>query len=183
MSENFFLLINKLPGDAKSYMKAVKKHLCLPPSLAKESLKPLFQLLKGSQASYDDLVEDLGTPKARAEELNRSVPGYLYRKSDWRKPCMVLGIISLLRSIYLASVLGLFHFAMANPHITFGFNAPAASVGMIGGADGPTAIYVTSMPQYTTALSLLFWLSMAILGFWGYYHLRHVRSPISRCQS
>lgn len=180
MSENLFMHFKKLPEDAKAYLKAVKKHLCLPPSLAKDALRPLIQVLTGCQASYDALVEDMGTPKAKAEELNRSVPGYLYRKSQWRRPCMVLGIFSLLRSIYLAVILGLFHFALTNPQITFGLNDPAASVAIIGGADGPTAIYVTSMPQYTTALSLLFWLAMAILGFWGYYHLRHVRSPLSR---
>ena len=55
------------------------------------------------------------------------------------------------------------------------FPQEAASVGIIGGADGPTAIFISSAPGLSPGLKILLWLSAALLGFFLYRRLRYVK--------
>ena len=86
------------------------------------------------------------------------------RKSKWRWLCFFIGVLCLI--IFLAGgITGL---------LTWFANLSAPSVGVIGGADGPTAVYVSASPG-TDQRSLLaagILLIMAILGFYKLSHLK-----------
>ena len=55
--------------------------------------------------------------------------------------------------------------------ITFAENQ---SVGIIGGADGPTAIFVTQAPEHG-AYSMLMSALIMVMGMIGFYYLGHMR--------
>lgn len=50
------------------------------------------------------------------------------------------------------------------------FSVPAASVGIIGGADGPTAIFVTGMAK--PDWQLILWIVLLVVGITGLRKLR-----------
>lgn len=50
------------------------------------------------------------------------------------------------------------------------FSVPAASVGIIGGADGPTAIFVTGMAK--PDWQLILWIVLLVVGITGLCKLR-----------
>ena len=93
---------------------------------------------------------------------------HAYRKSPWRflfAVCAVYGALELLGGIW-ANILFL-AFRIRS------FFAPAegVSVGIIGGADGPTSVFVAT-PAWT---SYVLPLAALIIGAWGFYRL-------SRCK-
>ena len=115
--------------------------------------------------SLEEILQELGSPKEAAAELNRQMQEYTYRKSPWRWGCLVLMIVSFL-SFCFKGVLGLLA-ALFNFHASH-------SIGIIGGADGPTAIFVTAPDGYyikqIVITAILF--IMSILGFWSLSHIK-----------
>ena len=91
------------------------------------------------------------------------------RKSPWRylfAACAVYGGIKLLGGIWVNLIyLGVRLWDKLSPQ------SMAVSVGVIGGADGPTAIFVTTPPWVQYLLPLV----MLIVGIWGFIRL-------SRCK-
>lgn len=82
------------------------------------------------------------------------------RKSPWRflfAACAALGTMELLGSF----AAWLMYLSMSDPLLTMG---EAASVGIIGGADGPTAIFVAT-PGWTHYLVPCF---LVVVGVWGF---------------
>jgi hypothetical protein len=87
---------------------------------------------------------------------------YTYIKSPWRWVCLAI-IIGCILSLTFGGTLGVLL------HV---FNAALTdSVGIIGGADGPTAIFITTSPDYQeyiwyqAGITVLI-LVMSVLGFW-----------------
>lgn len=81
-------------------------------------------------------------------------------KSPWRfvfAACAVYGAAELLGSL----VAWLMYLFLSDPFLTAG---EAASVGIIGGSDGPTAIFVTT-PGW---MSYVIPITLLIVGIWGY---------------
>ena len=107
----------------------------------------------------EEIIAELGTPKSVAAELNEQMKDYTYVKSPWRWVCLLIIIGSGLSLLY-GGVIGLtehlLNVAISN------------SVGIIGGADGPTSIFIATSQDYVwyqigiTSIVLL----MAILGFY-----------------
>lgn len=87
-----------------------------------------------------------------------------FRKSKWRWLCVVVGIISLL-VIFAGGITGIMS-GFAN------FSTP--SVGVIGGADGPTAIYVSATPG-TDAGSIVIACILLIASIFGFYKLSNLK--------
>ena len=90
---------------------------------------------------------------------------YTYRKSPWRWACLLLAAVSGLT--FLCK--GIMNLLVAA--ITFAENQ---SVGIIGGADGPTAIFVTQAPgaaNYSMLMSGLI-LVMSVIGFYCLGHIK-----------
>ena len=74
-----------------------------------------------------EIFAALGPEKQAAAELTAQLPGYAFRKSPLRFVCLGAAVLALLAGL-LKTVTNLRGFA---------------SVGVIGGADGPTAVFVS----------------------------------------
>ena len=147
----------------KNYLRNVRRSLNMPKDLkdrvmADFSSSVELQLENGQ--SWESIQEEFGKPKQAARELNEQMAEYTYRKSPWRWGCLALAVFSGLCLAY-KGLTGL---------LLFLFNKAynAASVGVIGGADGPTAIFVTTTASDrfipSTGIYILL-LAMGIIGF------------------
>lgn len=84
-------------------------------------------------------------------------------KNPWRWGCLVVAIIGALSLLWQGVIMVLAYTLTRNE---------AASIGIIGGADGPTAIFVATNPApigYTIIVSLI----LLVLGVVGFYLLGH----------
>ena len=145
----------------QKYRRSVRRRLNMPKALKD---RVMADFLCSIDARREDgqkeemILEELGNPKQAAKELNRQMQEYTYRKSPWRWACLALAILSGLCIAYkgLPGLL-LMLFNKANN----------ASIGIIGGADGPTAVFVTTSGNgfhATIGLYILF-LITGVLGF------------------
>ena len=143
-----------------NYLRAVRRRLNMPKQLKDRVMEDFI-------SSIDSRIEDgqeesailaeLGTPKDAAKELNRQMQEYTYRKSPWRWVFLGLAILSGFCIAYR----GLPGLLLVLFNKTY--NA-AASIGVIGGADGPTAIFVTTTTSATVGMYTILLLT-GILGF------------------
>lgn len=152
----------------KKYMNMVKRKLNLPGDVKQRVMADLessIQSRREAGQTEEQIKAELGAPAEVAAELNEQMKEFAYGKSPWRWACLALVVISGLAFAYK----GLVNLLVAA--ITYAENQ---SVGIIGGADGPTAIFVTQSPDsgiYSMLMSGLI-LVMSILGF---YYLGHMR--------
>ena len=152
----------------KKYLRAVKRHLNMPKELKDRVIHDLQTSISSRQESGqsdDQIMQELGDPKQAAAELNQQMKEYTYQKSPWRWACVVLMIVSILLILFRGA-LGLWA-AMVN------FQANH-SIGIIGGADGPTAIFISAPEGYFIQQIIIagIMLVMSILGYWALSHIR-----------
>ena len=152
----------------KKYFRAVNRRLNMPKELRKRVLSDLESSINSrleNGQSVDEVLQEFGSAKEAAEELNRQMQEYTYRKSPWRWGCLALMIVTFV-SFCFKGVLGLLA-ALFNFHASH-------SIGIIGGGDGPTAIFVTAPDGYyvkqIVIAAILF--IMSILGFWSLSHIK-----------
>ena len=114
----------------------------------------------------EEIFAELGSPKKVAAELNEQMKDYTYVKSPWRWVCFALIIICSMALLYKGGpglLAAMFSFTLFNE-----------SIGIIGGVDGPTQIFIAQSPDsmihgmVMTALVLV----MSILGFYFLGHMR-----------
>lgn len=113
-----------------------------------------FQSRRESGQSEEAIMKELGTPEEVAAEFNAALGDARRPASRWRWAFVVLaaGIALLVLGSVAADTLAA---------------RQAASTGIIGGADGPTAIYVSSGPaKGFTPQVFLPWLLGCAAGFW-----------------
>ena len=142
------------------YLRAVRRRLALP----KEMKDRVMDDLRGSigerrEAGQTDeeILAALGSAKQAAAELTAQLPGYALRKSPWRFVCLVAAALALLTGL-LKTITNLRGFA---------------SVGVIGGADGPTAIFIAG-PQIFDWADVMIAGIVLVLGLAGYLLLRRL---------
>ena len=82
------------------------------------------------------------------------------RKNLWRIAFLAIGSVGLWKLLKMLAVRVLYLF-WKNPYLTMG---NAASVGIIGGADGPTAIFITT-PDWASWIVPVILLGIGISGF------------------
>ena len=145
----------------KHYLGAVRRRLNMPKELKDRIMTDFADSLEArleNGQSFEAILSELGNPKEAAAELNRQMQEYTYQKSPWRWGCLILAIVSFLCLAYrgLPGLL-LMLFNKANN----------ASIGIIGGADGPTAVFVTtaSDSSFPTAGLYALLLVMGLIGF------------------
>lgn len=140
-------------NEVKRYVNTVERHLHLDRSTR---LRVMNDLASDLQSRLDagetlaDIQADLGDARTLAETLNQEFSDHRDNASPWRWAFLVL-------AIFLALV-----FAVS------GLTArqEAASIGIIGGADGPTAIYVADSFGGLDTLHTLSWLAALAGGYW-----------------
>ncbi len=148
----------------KRYTNAVERRLNLPRQVKSRVMSDFIssiQARRESGMSEDEIYGELGPAKKAAADLNEQMKDYAYRKSPWRflfAAAAAFGAAELLGSL----VAWLLYLAMADPIST------ASSVGIIGGADGPTAIFVTG-PNWASCIMPVL---MLVIGIWGYLRLK-----------
>ena len=110
------------------------------------------------------IYAELGTPAAVAKELNEQMKDFTYKTSPWRWVCLALAVV--------CCIVILFH--STTWLLTTFLSSQAASIGIIGGADGPTAIFVTASPDYY-AWQLSLCAIILTAAFLGFYFLSHIK--------
>lgn len=154
----------------KKYVHAVERRLNLPRQLKARVMSDFsgsIQARRESGMTDEEIYAELGNPQKAAADLNEQMKEYTYRKSPWRfafLACAVFGGVKLLGRLWVNLVYWLCIMFM-DIRSQFVPNE-AYSVGIIGGADGPTAIFVTTPDWVHTLLPA----AALAAGLWGYWY-------------
>ena len=154
--------------NMEQYLRAVRRRLNMPKHFKDRVMEDFISSMDARKEAGQmeaDILAELGKPREAAEELNRQMQEYTYRKSPWRWVCLAVAILAVLCIAYQGLpglLLMLFNKA---------YNA--ASIGVIGGADGPTAIFVTNKVSMTAIYSI--YGSLLLLGLAGFLLLRRLK--------
>ena len=149
----------------KKYMNAVKRKLNLPKDVKERVMADLETSVQSRvEAGQDpaEIMAELGTPAEVAAELKEQMKDFAYVKSLWRWACLGLAVVSVFTLVFQGAI---------NLLVTV---INGASLGVIGGADGPTAIFVTQAPEHG-AYSMLMSALIMVMGMIGFYYLGHMR--------
>ena len=153
----------------ETYLRAVRRRLNMPKDLKDRVMTDFASSIEARrEAGLEDaaILAELGTPKQAAKELNVQMQEYTYKKSPWRWLCLALAIFSGLCLAYegLAGLL-----------LVLFNKAYNASVGVIGGADGPTAIFVTTNTSGRVFPSMGLYILLLVMGIVGFLALRKIK--------
>lgn len=154
----------------KKYTNAVEHRLNLPKEIRVRVMSDLIssvQARREAGMSDEEIYAELGTPEKTAADRNEQMKEYSCRKSPWRFAFLLLagyGAAELLAS--LAAWIA--YLVIADPVLHAG---EAASIGIIGGADGPTAVFITT-PGWTGYVVPVLALTV---GIWGFLRLGRCR--------
>ncbi len=151
----------------KRYVNAVERRLNLPRNVKARVMSDFGSSISARREAGqtdEQIYEELGDPKKAAADLNEQMKEFAYRKSPWRYVFLGTAIVSgLWLAVYgITQILGFLILSRAD--------IDAASVGIIGGADGPTAIFVTSRIGIDWDLVIV--ILLLILGIVGFLRLR-----------
>ena len=153
-------------------MNAVERRLNLPLKIKTRVMSDFQSSIAARREAGqtdEEIYAELGTPAKAAADLNEQMKDYAYRKSPWRFLFLGIGAIGGVRLLYdgVVSLIGYFIL-----HRELVQNGSAAAIGIIGGADGPTAIFVTT-PAWTRPA----WMAaLLIVGVVGYLLLRRCKA-------
>lgn len=150
----------------KKYTNAVERRLNLPGDVKVRVMSDFISDLQARRESGmtdEEIYRELGTAKEAADNLNEQMREYTYRKSPWRflfAAAAIYGAAELLGSL----IAWIAYLVISDPVL---HASEAASIGIIGGADGPTAIFVTTPGWTGYAVAVL----LLIAGVLGYLRL------------
>lgn len=151
----------------KRYVNAVERRLNLPRDVKARVMSDFVSSISARREAGqtdEQIYAELGEPKKAAAELNEQMKEFAYRKSPWRFAFLGAAIVSGLWFVYY----GMLRVLM---YLLFSMEVRgAASVGIIGGADGPTAVFVTSSARIDW--DHVIFAICGIVGIIGYLRLR-----------
>lgn len=154
-------------AEMKRYTNAVKRRLNLPKEVKARVMSDFISSINARREAgqtAEQIYDELGEAKKAAADLNEQMKEFTYRKSPWRFLFAVLaayGGAKLLGSLW-SQIL----YWIMRAEVMFS-PGESAAIGVIGGADGPTAIFVTRAPGADYLLAVLF----LIVGIWGFFRL------------
>lgn len=154
----------------KRYMNAIERRLHADRKTRVRMMTELagdFQSRREAGQRDEEIMAELGTPEEVAAQFNEALGGAGARPvSRWRWAFAVAAGLVLLWPLAAQAIARLW------------WAPEASSIGIIGGADGPTAIYVAaSTPDLTEFLP---WLLACLAGFLLLGWCR--RGPVTRCR-
>jgi len=150
----------------KKYVNAVERRLNLPRDLKTRVMSDFLSSIQARRESGmtdEAIYAELGSPKKAAADLNEQMKDFVYRKSPWRflfAAAAAYGAAELLGSLWAWILYLIFRTQVTS--------LESASIGIIGGADGPTAIFVTT-PGWT---GYILPVRALTIGIWGFLRLR-----------
>ena len=148
----------------KKYVNAVERRMNVPREIKARVMSDFsssIQARREAGMSDEAIYAELGTPKKAAADLNEQMKEFAYRKSPWR--FFFFGVAAYGAAKILKLLLGqLLYWFMQIP-----MRQETASIGVIGGADGPTAVFVTSSPATGHIVAVV----LLVVGIWGFFRL------------
>ena len=154
----------------KKYLRRVRRRLSLPRDVRDRVMNDfstsVAARLENGQ-SLDAVMAELGAPEKAAADLNEQMKEYAYRKSPWRFLFLSAAIVSGAKLAYEVIVTFIAQLLLRHAAILSG--GDAAVIGVIGGADGPTSIFITTPDWLRNGIPIL----ILIIGVLGYYFLSH----------
>lgn len=159
----------------KRYLKRIGRRLNLPKDIRQRVMSDFSSSVEARrEAGQTDagIMAELGEPKKVAAELNEQMKEYAYRKSPWRFAFLAAAVLSggwlVLYQLMLRAGMLLDTLTM-----TFSPNE-SASVGIIGGADGPTSIFVAGVTTQSRGFDwdVAIMAAVLIVGVLGFLRLR-----------
>ena len=151
------------------YLRSVRRRLNMPKELKDRVMTDFTGSLEArmeSGQSFEEILAELGSPKQAAKELNLQMKDYTYQKSPWRWGCLVLAVFSGLCLVYNG---------YANLLLMLFNNANNASIGIIGGADGPTSVFVTTRTLYSGLPAEAIYAMLLVMGLIGFIALSKMK--------
>lgn len=146
----------------KKYLSAIKYRLNLPKEIRNRLVSDLQTTIGARMEQGEDWEAvrlSLGSPKEVAKAYMEQMKDFAYRKSPWR--FAFLGVAALCCVRFLREWALVFAAKAITSYMTF-LRSESGSVGIIGGADGPTAVFITSRPAVDTwVVVLIFAVSVA----------------------
>jgi len=152
----------------KKYCNAVERRLNLPRDVKVRVMNDFTSSIAARREAGEtdeQIYAEFGTPKEAAALLNEQMKEYAYRKSKWRWLALAAALLGWLMLAYNGVVGLLAH--MLNAAIN-----QNSSVGIIGGADGPTAIFVTSR---VSVEGVVVWTILGVMGVLGWWYLSRLK--------
>lgn len=153
----------------KRYCGAIERKLNLPREVKVRVMTDLQSSISARREAGqadEEIFSELGTPEAVAAELNEQMREYAYTKSKWRWAALAAAAFAGLMLVF-QGITGL---------LTSALNLSLAeqnSLGIIGGADGPTVLFVTS--NWTPG-DMVPWLMLLVMGLLGWRKLSRCRA-------
>jgi len=151
----------------KKYCNGVERRLNLPRQIKARVMTDFISSITARREAGEsdkEIFAELGSPKEAAAMLNEQMKEYAYEKSPWRWLSLFVGIWGVL--VFVNNGLT----AILAKWLTESLNNQA-SIGIIGGADGPTAVFVTTAPSAGN----LIWLLVAVMGLLGFWYLSRMK--------
>ena len=158
----------------KKYCNAIARRLNLPRDIKARVMSDFassIQERREAGQSDAEIYAEFGTPKEAAADLNEQMMEYAYRKSPWRWLFLGAAVLSggwLLLYEALQGI-GLLLNTLA---VNWFSDEKTASIGVIGGADGPTAIFVTSVQSRGIDWDLLIMAAVLVVSILAFLRLR-----------
>lgn len=153
----------------RKYIRSIERRLNLPKDVKERVMSDFLSSINARREagqSEEQIYAELGDAQKVAAELNDQMKEFAYRKSPWRYLFAVVAAYGAAR--LLKSIIGQILYWLLQIEI----QRETASIGVIGGADGPTAIFVASSAGagYIWAVVLL------VIGIWGFLRLRKCKN-------
>lgn len=126
------------------YTNTVERHLHLPGDVKVRVMSDFISSIAARRESGqtdEEIYGELGDARKVAADLNEQMKEFAYGKSSWRFACLAVALLAGIRILYKGAI------CLKEAHTMLGTETTAAA-GMIGGTDGPTAIFVT-FPAWT----------------------------------
>ena len=115
----------------------------------------------------EEILDSLGSPRQAADELNEQMKEYVYRRSKWRYLFLLVAVVCGLFLLGELASMALVWYLTGNE---------AATLGVIGGADGPTAVFITtSVAVPTEEVKFALCLLGLAAGTFGYWKLKRLK--------
>ena len=129
----------------KKYCARVERRLNLPRDVKNRVMtdfRSSIQARREAGMADEEIFAELGAPKKAAADLNEQMKEYAYRKSPWR---YLFGLTAVLSGGWLVLYGIMQRLGMLLDTLSVSFKNNSASIGIIGGADGPTSVFVTGV--------------------------------------
>lgn len=155
--------------NKEKYLRAIRRRLNMPKELKDRVMTDFAGSIDARMELGQceaDIFAELGTPKQVAKDLNEQMKEYTYKKSPWRWACLILAVFSGLCLVYQG---------YANLLLMLFNKANNASIGIIGGADGPTSVFVTTKTLYSGLPAEAIYAMLLVMGLIGFIALSKMK--------